>query len=187
MAEVLLFHHANGLTQGCLAFAETLREAGHAVHAPDLYDGMTFTDLDEGVAHSRDLGFETILERGRVAVEGLPAGIVYAGMSLGVMPAQMLAQTRPGAAGAVLLHGAVQPEELGGEWPQGLPLQMHTMEDDAWGDVDVARSLAETIPGAELYVYPGHVHLFTDSSLDDYDEGAATSVTQRVLAFLEKL
>ena len=187
MAEILLFHHANGLTQGCLAFAERLRKAGHDVHTPDLYDGMTFTDLDDGVAHSRDLGFDTILARGRAAAEGLPAGIVYAGMSLGVMPAQMLAQTRPGAAGAVLLHGAVQPEELGGGWPDGLPLQMHTMADDSWGDVDVARSLAERVPGPELYVYPGDAHLFTDSSLDDYDEGAAALVTQRVLAFLERL
>ncbi|MDQ3778881.1 MAG: dienelactone hydrolase, partial [Actinomycetota bacterium] len=106
MAEVVLFHHAQGLTSGCLAFADELRAAGHVVHAPDLYEGHTFAELAEGVGYARQVGFDTIVERGRAAAETLPAELVYAGLSLGVMPAQMLAQTRPGAKGAVLLHAA---------------------------------------------------------------------------------
>jgi dienelactone hydrolase len=188
MAEVLLFHHAHGLTDGCLSFAEELRAAGHVVHTPDLYDGKTFAELADGIAYAGQVGFGTILERGRLAAEDLPNEIAYAGFSLGAMPAQMLAQTRPGAKGAVLLHAAVPISEFGGTWPQGLPLQIHMMEADELavrdGDLDVARELAETIETAELFLYPGDRHLFADSSLPDYDESAARSVEQRVLGFL---
>ena len=184
MAELLLFHHAQGLTAGCLSFADRLRAAGHVVHAPDLYEGETFAELDEGMAYAKRVGFETIMERGRLAADGLPSEIVYAGFSLGAMPAQMLAQTRPGAKGALLLHASIPISEFGGSWPQGVPLQIHTMEADELGDVDVARELAETIEGAELFLYPGNRHLFTDDSLPDYDESAATLVEPRVLRFL---
>jgi dienelactone hydrolase len=184
MAAVLLFHHAQGLTAGCLSFADRLRAAGHVVHAPDLYEGETFAELDEGMAYVKRVGFDTIMERGRLAADGLPSEIVYAGFSLGAMPAQMLAQTRPGARGALLLHASIPISEFGGSWPQGVPLQIHTMEADELGDVDVARELAETIEGAELFLYPGDRHLFTDDSLPDYDESAATLVEQRVLRFL---
>jgi dienelactone hydrolase len=187
MAELLLFHHAQGLTAGCLAFADELRAAGHVVHVPDLYDGETFTELADGVGHAEHVGFDTIIERGRLAADGLTTEIVYAGLSLGVLPAQMLTQTRPGAKGAVLLHASVPTSEFGRPWPQGVPLQIHTMEADAWGDLDVARQLAETIETAELFVYPGDRHLFTDNSLPDYDENAATLVKQRVLRFLDNI
>ncbi len=187
MAELVLFHHAQGLTPGCLALADELRAGGHVVHAPDLYEGRTFAELADGMAYVRAAGFDTIMERGRLAAEGLPAEIVYAGLSLGAMPAQLLAQTRPGARGALLLHAAIPLSEFGGAWPEGVPLQIHTMEDDGLGDVDVARELAETIEGAELFLYPGDRHLFTDSSLADYDEGAAALVRQRVLGFLDAL
>jgi dienelactone hydrolase len=187
VAEVLLFHHALGLTPGCLAFADELRAAGHVVHTPDLYDGETFTDLDDGVAHAKQLGFDTILERGRLAAEGLPSELVYGGFSLGVMPAQMLAQTRSGAEGALLLHACLPPSEFGGPWPPGVRAQIHMMEADEWGEEDLvaARELAETVDDAELFVYPGDRHVFTDNSTPDYDEGAATLVKQRVLALLE--
>jgi dienelactone hydrolase len=185
MAELLLLHHAQGLTAGCLAFADELRAAGHVVHAPDLYDGKTFAELDDGIGYARVVGFDAMQERGVRAADGLPNEIVYAGLSLGVMPAQMLAQTRPGAKGAVLLHASAPPSEFGGPWPQGVPLQIHTMEDDELGDVDVARELAETVEGAQVFLYPGDRHLFTDSSLPAYDGAAAALVTQRVLAFLD--
>ncbi len=187
MAEVLLFHHAQGQTAGFLAFADELRAAGHVVHTPDLYDGKTFTDLDEGVAYARQVGFGTIGERGRGAADGLPNELVYAGFSLGVMPAQALAQTRPGAKGALLFSAALPPSEFAGSWPQGVPLQIHMMEADEWvaEDLPAARELAETVDGAELFLYPGDRHLFADNSLRDYDETAATLLEHRVLAFLD--
>jgi dienelactone hydrolase len=191
MAELLLFHHAQGLTAGCLAFADELRAAGHVVHTPDLYDGTTFTDLADGVDYAEQVGFDTIIERGRLAADGLPNDIVYAGFSLGVLPAQMLAQTRPGAKGALLFHACVPTSEFGCPWPDGVPLQIHAMDADAMfvaeGDLDVARDLAETIESAELFLYPGDRHLFADNSLPDYDESAATFLKHRVLNFLDTI
>jgi dienelactone hydrolase len=186
VAEVLLFHHAQGQTAGFLAFADELRAVGHVVHTPDLYDGNTFTDLDEGVGYAKQIGFETIGERGRRAAEDLPNELVYAGFSLGVLPAQALAQTRPGAAGALLFSAAFPASEFGGSWPPGVPLQIHMMEGDEWAleDLPAARELVNTVEDAELFLYPGDRHLFADSSLPDYDEAAATLLTQRVLGFL---
>jgi len=187
MTEILLFHHAQGQTQGFLAFADELRAAGHVVHAPDLYDGNTFTDLDEGVGYAKKVGFGAIAERGRLAADGLPHELVYAGFSLGVMPAQMLAQTRPGAKGALLFSAAFPASEFGGPWPPGVPLQIHMMEEDEWAleDLPAARELVESVDAAELFLYPGDRHLFADNSLPDYDESAATLLQQRVLAFLK--
>ena len=188
MAEVVLFHHAHGQTAGFFAFADELRAAGHTVHAPDLYAGRTFPTLDQGIAYAKQVGFETLLERGRLGAQSLPNEVVYAGFSLGVMPAQMLAQTRAGAKGALLFHAAFPASEFGGPWPPGVPLQIHMMEADEWvqeGDLDAARELNKTIEGAKLFLYPGDRHLFADSSVPDYDEKAATLLTQRVLAFLK--
>ena len=187
MAEILLFHHAQGLTDGLRAFADELRAAGHVVHSPDLYEGRTFDDLDDGVAHARELGFGALTEQGVRAAEGLPDALVYAGFSLGLMPAQTLLQTRPGARGALLLHGAVDPADLGGTWPAGVPGQVHVMEGDDWGDVEVASSLAASVGEVELFLYPGDQHLFTDRSLSAYDEEAAALVKARIHAFLADL
>ena len=186
MAKVLLFHHAHGQTPGFLAFADELRAAGHTVHTPDLYDGRTFDVLDDGVGYAKEVGFDTIAERGRLAAEGLPSELVYGGFSLGVMPAQELAQTRSGAKGALLFSAAFPASEFG-SWPQGVPLQIHMMEEDEWAleDLPAARELVESVDGAELFLYAGDGHLFADSSLSDYDEAAATLLVQRVLRFLD--
>lgn len=188
MAEVLLFHHAQGQTAGFLAFAEELRRAGHTVHTPDLYDGNTFETLDEGLAYAREAGFGTLLERGVRTADELPNELVYAGFSLGVMPAQQLAQTRPGAQGALLLHACLPPTEFGSGWPAGVPVQIHGMDADPFfadeGDLDAARELVKSAEHAELFLYPGDRHLFADSSLPSYDAEAARLLGQRVLDFL---
>jgi len=190
VAEVLLFHHAQGQTAGFRAFAGRLRADKHTVHTPDLYEGHTFSSLEEGVAYAKKVGFDTIAKRGQHAAEGLPKELVYAGFSLGVMPAQSLAQTRQGAKGALLFSAAFPPEEFGGPWPSGVPLQIHMMEGDKWvqeGDLDAARKLVSSVEGAELFLYSGDRHLFADSSLPDYDEQAAELLLRRVLEFLNKI
>ena len=188
MAEVLLFHHAHGLTSGVRDFAETLRRAGHTVHVPDLYEGRVFDDLEDGLAYVREVGFGSVFERGRAAAEGLPSELVYAGFSLGVMPAQMLAQTRPGAKGALLFHSCAPTSEFGDAWPQGVPVQIHGMDADPFfvdeGDIEAARSLVQATTDAELFLYPGKEHLFADNSLPAYDEQAARLLTERVLSLL---
>ena len=193
MAEVLLFHHAQGRTPGMATFADRLRQNGHVVHLPDLYDGLLFDDLDAGVAHARRIGFDVLLERGRAVADGLPAGLVHAGFSLGVLPAQALAQTRPGARGALLVDACFPTSELGARWPAGLPVQVHGMDADPWfaeegGDLDAARALVAEAPGdAELFLYRGDRHLFADSSLPGHDAPAAALLVERVLAFLARV
>lgn len=188
MAEVLLFHHAQGQTAGFLAFADELRRAGHTVHAPDLYDGHSFATLDDGIAYAQEVGFSNLLDRGVAAAVGLPGELVYAGFSLGVMPAQQLAQTRAGARGALLFEACLPVSEFGTAWPPGVPVQIHGMDADpffaAEGDIDAARELVKSAEDAELFVYSGDRHLFADSSLPSYDAAAAKLLTQRVLDFL---
>jgi len=191
MAEVVLFHHAQGLTPGVAAFADELRHAGHVVHTPDLFNGRTFDDLEQGMAFVKKLGFGEVMARGERAVEGLPAGLVYAGFSLGAVPAQMLAQTRPGVRGALLFYACVPVSEFGSAWPKGVPVQVHGMDADPFfveeGDIDAARALVEDAEQAELFLYPGDQHYFADSSLPSYDAAATALLLQRVLAFLAAL
>lgn len=189
MAEVLLFHHAQGLTSGVREFAAGLERAGHPVHLPDLYEGRVFGDLESGVGYAGEVGFGTLTERARAAADALPSALVYAGFSLGVMPAQMLAQTRAGARGALLMEACAPVSEFGGAWPAGVPAQIHGMEKDTFfaeeGDLDAARELVASTDAAELFLYPGGVHLFADRSLPSYDESAAALLIERVLAFLD--
>lgn len=187
MAEVLLFHHAQGLTAGVAAFADELRSAGHTVHVPDLFDGYTFRTLEEGLGYVGEVEFNTILDRGVRSADELPAELVYAGFSLGVLPAQKLAQTRAGARGAVLMESCVPTAEFGA-WPAGVPVQIHGMDADpifaGEGDIDAARALVDEADEAELFLYAGNQHLFADSSLSSYDADAAALLTERVLRFL---
>ena len=189
MAEVVLFHHAQGLTPGVVAFAGELRRAGHTVHTPDLFDGRTFGTIEEGLAYAEQIGFpDGVIGRGARQVEGLPAGLVYAGFSLGVLPAQKLAQTRPGAQGALLFYSCVPVAEFGPAWPAGVPVQVHGMDNDPFfageGDIDAARALVERADDAELFLYPGDQHLFAENSLPSYDPDATSLLIQRVLSFL---
>ena len=191
MAEVLLFHHAHGLTSGVREFADRLRAAGHTIHTPDLYEGQIFDSLEAGLGYAREVGFGSILERGRAAADGLPTELVYAGFSMGVMPAQLLAQTRAGVKGALFFHACLPVSEFGGTWPEGVPVQIHGMEADPFfadeGDLDAARALLEVTERAELFLYPGNDHLFADSSLAPYDEEAAVLLTERALNFLDRV
>lgn len=188
MAEVVLFHHALGLTPGIAAFAGDLRRAGHTVHTPDLFQGRTFANLEEGVNYAREIGFGEVTERGVRAVEGLPAELVYAGFSLGVVPAQKLAQTRAGARGALLFYSCLPVSEFSSNWPPGVPVQVHGMDADPFfvdeGDIDAARALVAEAEDAELFLYPGNQHYFADSTLPSYDAPAATLLKRRVVDFL---
>ncbi|HSA81399.1 MAG TPA: dienelactone hydrolase family protein [Geminicoccaceae bacterium] len=172
-----------------MTFADDLRAAGHIVHAPDLYDGRTFDDLREGVAYAEQVGFAEIIRRGSEAAKALPADIVYAGFSLGVLPAQALAQTRPGARGALFFHSCVSPAEFGTAWPEAVPLQIHMMDADEWTKEDrpAAEALVEQTPTVELFLYRGSGHLFADPSSGDYNEEAALLLKERALVFLHRV
>jgi dienelactone hydrolase len=182
VSEVVVYHHSLGLTDGVRSFAEALRAAGHTVHTPDLYDWKTFENVEEGMAHAEELGFpHEIVGRGRAAAESLAADVYYVGFSMGALPAQSLAQTKPGARGLVLAYGALPLGEWGdnwpAEWPDGVALQLHSTEGDE--DVEIMQGLAETVPGAELFLYPGPDHLFAER-----DDNQRELLVQRVRTFL---
>jgi dienelactone hydrolase len=193
MAEVLLFHHAQGLTRGIVAFADDLRDAGHTVHTPDLFDGQTFGSIDEGMSHVKAAGFDDLRARGVKIADDYPSELVYAGMSFGETIAQELAQTRPGARGALLLYSCIPitGEWAFGPWPDGVPVQIHGMKDDpifaGEGDIDAAREIVEKVADAELFLYPGDQHYFADSSLPSYDPEATALLTKRVLELLARV
>jgi len=195
MTDVVLFHHLQGLTDGVRAFADELRAGGHSVHTPDLFDGQVAASIDEGFAIMKSIGDDVVEERVERALAELPGGLVYAGISWGVMSAQRLAQTRPDARGALLYDSAlpVSGEWAIGPWPAGVPVQIHGMDRDPFfaleGDIDAAREIVATVgaPTAELFVYPGDQHLFVDSSLASYDADATALVLERSKAFLDRL
>lgn len=191
MSEILLFHHVQGLTPGVHELADRLRAGGHTVHTPDLYDGRTFAEMSAGAAFAQaQTDRDEVVDR---LVAELPDALVYAGISSGVMSAQRLAQTRSGAVGAVLLEAClpVSGEWAIGPWPDGVPVQVHGMDDDEFfaheGDLDAARGLVASTSHAELFTYPGSAHLFVDSSLPSYDAAATDLVVERVLAMLARL
>lgn len=193
MAEVLLFHHAQGLTPGITAFADELRAAGHTVHAPDLFDGRTFGSIDEGMAYIKGNGMDELVEKGEHTADDLPNELVYAGFSFGEMIAQKLAQTRPGARGALLFYSCIpiSGEWAFGPWPDGVPVQIHGMDNDpifvGEGDVEAAREIVAKVEDAELFLYPGDQHYFADSSLPSYDPEATKLLTERVVEFLGRV
>jgi dienelactone hydrolase len=193
MAEVLLFHHAQGLTPGIHAFADELRAAGHTVHVPDLFEGRTFGSIDEGMAHVQEVGFDELRARGVRLANDYPDQLVYAGFSFGESIAQELAQTRPGARGALLFYSAIPitGEWAFGPWPDGVPVQIHGMDNDpifaGEGDIDAAREIVANVKDAELFLYPGDQHYFADSSLPSYDAAATALLTSRVLEFLARV
>jgi dienelactone hydrolase len=189
MTEVVLYHHVQGLTEGVRSFADELRQAGHTVHTPDLFDGRTFDTIEEGMAFAREAGFGALAERGVAAAEGIRADVVYAGFSFGVAVAQQLAQTRPGARGALLMYSCFPVSEFGPAWPEDVPVQVHGKEADPFflEDIVAAQALVESTARAELFLYPGDEHLFADASLPAYDAAAAAMLTDRVQTFLGRL
>ena len=158
--------------------AQALRLGGRDAEAAD--------GSASGVDHAEAVGFDTIVAKGVDLARGLPEGGFVAGFSLGALPAQAIAHTKPGVAGLVLLHGGDVPVGTFGEvWPSSVAVQIHLAEGDTWCALDEAREFAGATD-ADLHVCSGEAHLFTDSSFHEYDEAATASVLERMLAFLDR-
>ena len=133
VSDIIVYHHALGLTTGVQEFANMLREDGHGVATPDLYHGTIFDSLEDGVGYAEAVGMDKLIDSGVAAATQHPADAVYAGFSLGALVAHRLAQTRPGARGALLYHyGDVPMDAFADEWPAGVPVQFHIAADDPW-------------------------------------------------------
>ena len=187
MVEIVLFHHVRGLTEGVEAFAQTLRDAGHAVHTPDVFDGRTFADIHDGIAFVESVGEETFAARAVELVAPMPADVVYGGMSMGAARAAEQVLARPGAKGAFFLYGTIAPSWWEATWPAGVPSQAHVTDRDEYREPDAEAEYLADVPGADLYIYPGSGHLFAEPGDPDYDEQTAHLATERVLSFLSAL
>jgi dienelactone hydrolase len=188
MAEIVVFHSALGLRPAIRRFADHLRDHGHTVHTPDLFGGGVFDDLDAGVAHRDTIGVPVLIGRAQDAVTDLPGELVYAGFSMGTGPAQLLAGTRPGARGALLIQGALGLDTLGlDSWPAGVPVQLHVAADDPWFSRDDAMGATAAIPDALLdyHEYPIDGHLFADADWREHDPAATTAMLAAITAWLE--
>ncbi|CAN5166416.1 MAG: dienelactone hydrolase family protein [Nocardioides sp.] len=189
MAEILLFHHAGGLTPGVTAFADDLRAAGHQVHTPDVFDGHTFDDVTDGVAYIGSIGHPELYGRAEAAVGDLRLGasVVYAGMSMGCGLAANQLLTRPDARAGLFLYGAVTPQWWEATWPAGVPAQSHQSADDPWREAESDEAFINDVPGGDLFIYPGAGHLFLDRGHLDFNAEAAALATSRILDLLAGL
>lgn len=189
MATIVLFHHAGGRTPGVLAIVRRLEEAGHTVVVPDYFDGITFTTMGEALAHLDAVSMPELFQRAEQAVAHMEQPFVVAGISLGAALAQHLAHTDARVQGLVSLEGFIDPQFLAGGLPQSLPITIHGSADDPFfaEDLPAAQAVAASHPVADLHLYEGCGHLFTDDSWDTNDASQTDLVLERVQAFLDCL
>lgn len=191
VTRITLFHHVLGLTDGIRGTAAALRAAGHEVRVPDLYDGRTFASISEGFAHATEIGFDELHRRAAAAVADEPADIVLGGFSLGVMLAQQLLQTRPGARGGLFFHSFVDPSSLEGAWPEGTPVRILATDRDPFfvddGDLAAAQEWQRAHPELEIVQYPGGGHLFLEPGTPEHDPEAAQRAIADARDFLAEL
>jgi dienelactone hydrolase len=188
MSEIVLFHHALGLTDGVRAFADRIRESGTLVDTPDLFGGRTFGTVDEGVAHAREVGLETLVDRGVAAVDGYPEATVFAGISLGALPAVKLAQTHPNARACIVISALPPTDHFEPTWRDGVGLQVHLKDADPWvldEDLPRARRLDEA-GRADVYFYPGSEHLYMEQGHPDFSEQDTAVTVGRLVSFLRR-
>lgn len=189
MARILLLHSMYGLRPAVQVAADRLREAGHEVRVPDLYDGRVVDDPEAGVAIKDEIGHEELLKRAVAAAAPLSdAGLVYAGFSLGAALAQNLALVDERARGLLLLHGT---SDLTDDAATEVPVQLHVADPDLYETDDWLNAwyLRMRRAGAdvEVFRYRGAGHLFTDPDLPDHDEEAAERMWKIAQGFLADL
>lgn len=190
-SELVIFHSAYGLRPALLDWAERLRALGHTLHTPDLYDGEVFTDRMDAIRKIQEVGWDGLLDRARASVANLPDNVIYAGFSNGGACAELLAATRPGARGAILMHAPLMVRDLGWkDWPSGVPVQVHFAKGDPLRNEAVIESLATRVRAAgasfEEHLYEASGHLFADPAMPAYDAAAAEQMFQRVVEFLAR-
>jgi dienelactone hydrolase len=194
MTTVAIFHSVLGVRAGVLDAAERLRQDGHVVLVPDLFEGRTFDEYPPAMTFAwQELGQESLLRRASDAVAGLPEGFVTVGFSLGCVLAGYLATQRT-VSGVVMASGAVPVSLLGPDvrWPSGVPAQTHSTVDDPWREQEelehAVRDVEEGGGTIEVFDYPGSGHLFTDPTLPhEYDPAATEVFWSRVVPFLRGL
>ncbi|RRD46733.1 dienelactone hydrolase family protein [Tessaracoccus sp. OH4464_COT-324] len=183
MTEIVLFHHALGLTDGVRQFADQLRSRGFAVRTPDLFEGRVFSSVEEAFQYVERVSCATLLQRAEESCVEIHGRIIFGGFSLGVVPAQHMMLAKP-SIGGLLFHGFTPFEADTSDWPQ-LPMHVYAMAEDPLfvgdGDIEAVREAQAVLPQLELHLFEGRKHLFTDSSTGDYDAFATQQVLDHVI------
>ncbi|MBA4860106.1 dienelactone hydrolase family protein [Streptomyces sp. PSKA54] len=187
---IMLFHSTYGLRPAVREAADRLREAGHEVWTPDLFEGRVFDTVEEGRDFKDEIGKDELLKRAVLAAAPYSErGLVYAGFSLGAALAQTLALGDEKARGLLLLHGTSDIAENASV--DELPVQLHVAEPDPFEPDDwlSAWYLQMRKAGAdvEIYRYAGAGHIYTDTDLPDYDAEAAEATWRTALGFLDSV
>ena len=190
--EIVLLHSALGLRPAVLDWANYLRAAGHRVHTPDVFDGETFANVEDGIRKRDAVGIPELMRRTWAALADLPAGLVFVGWSLGAAAAEVLAATRPGARAAILLHAVVPLAALGTpHWPAGVPIQIHYAKNDPWVPEASLQAFQSAVASAktrvDVFSYDGVPHMFDDAGLPGHAPDATALVRERIASFLEQL
>jgi carboxymethylenebutenolidase len=193
---VLLLHPWWGLNQTIRDLADRLAGDGFTVVAPDLFDGVVSTTIEDAEA------FTTVIEQGgggpgglnpdrimgRVEatldhllahpdVRGDRAGIVA--LSFGGWYGSQVAADRSDVAAFVSIYSDVY------EGPGGSAYLGHFAEDDQFVESPQAAGMEKPLlEGSAAHIYPGMKHWFTEPDRPEFDKEAAELVYSRTVEFL---
>jgi dienelactone hydrolase len=175
-----------------LNFSDKLKEDGHQVHVVDLYDGISFNDMQEALAYFMSIGIPEMMDRSVTYTKDLPKDSIYIGFSNGGASALLLAGSIPGAMGCILIHAALPISELGIEqWPTSVPVEVHYAKIDPWKDDAGIEKLSNDVLSSsasyKYYEYPIEGHLFTDEMMPEYSEEYSNLLFERVLSFIDRI
>ena len=189
MAELLLLHHALGVTPALQRLAARFRDAGHTVVLPDLFEGQVFGTVEEGMAHVESVGMDTLAARGEDTASDLDPGFVVCGISLGAIAAQRIGVDHDAVAAVMAVSSCLPPGYLPGPWPHSVPLRVVASKGDTMfneeGDLDAARGYVDA-GVARLKLLDGGEHLFMEAN--DPDSVAATAwLTETLLHLLDRV
>lgn len=187
---IAIFHSALGVREGVRDAARRLSDAGHDPYIVDYYgDYRSFDDHPSAADYVNKVGFPALMQAAVDGVADLPDGFAVLGFSNGSGMAEYVA-TRRSVTKAVLGSGTLPLAMMGaGAWPAQTAAQIHYAADDPFRNDEWLESVIDSVrsSGAPLEAYteyPGDGHLFTDSTLPDYDEANTELFWKRVRAFL---
>lgn len=190
MAQLLLLHHALGVTSALRRLADRFEDAGHDVVVPDLFESRVFASVEEGMEHVESVGIETLAGLGEDAASDMQPGFVVCGISLGAIAAMRAGVSNDAVAAVVVASACIPEEYIGGPWPRTLPLRVVASREDAMfrdeGDLEAATEYTHSAQQAKLKLMPGREHLFVEA--DDPESTAATEwLVETVMRFLDRV
>lgn len=186
-ARVLLLHAWWGLNQSIKDFADKLASDGFTVLAPDLFEGVVLTTIEDADAHAQEMDAEYGRLLGLVGsslddlianedAHGQKAAIVA--LSFGAWYAQQIAESRSEVGALVSIYGDVF------EGPEGVSYLGHFADNDRF--VEAGAELQAAVDRGDAHVYPDTEHWFMERDRPEYNPAAAELAYRRTVDFLRK-